>query len=93
MPVAPIIIAAAITAAGTAYSARQGRKGAERVAESNDRATDAAQNAQKKAAMMPSADNKGITDAKRRSIVEQMAARGRASTIMSQGGSDSLGGG
>ena len=41
---------------------------------------------------MPTADDAAVKNAKRKSIAAQVARRGRASTILSDSGSETLGG-
>lgn len=42
--------------------------------------------------VMPTADDAAVKNAKRKSIAAQVARRGRASTILSDSGSETLGG-
>lgn len=88
MPVVPFIpvIAAVIGAGSAMYSANKNAK----AAAANQAAM--ASNSASGPTVMPVADGAAVQAAKKKSILDQISSRGRASTLLSDPSSDKLGG-
>jgi hypothetical protein len=78
-----------VTAVVSAYAANKAASSNEHIAQMNIDANKA-----NKASMIPLASDQDVQNAKRKSIMDQIAGRGRAGTLLSDSASsDKLGGG
>ena len=82
-----------VSAGGVAYSTDQQRKAAHEAIDAQRAATEALSSAPIPTMPTPGLQSDTARSARRASIAEQMRRRGRASTILTGGASDVLGGG